>query len=91
MTVLDDIICGVREDVAARMAAVPLDDVKARAAKVPEPRDVVSVLAGDDVAVIAEVKRASPSKGQLADIDDPAALACDYEAGGAHCISVLTE
>lgn len=91
MTVLDDIICGVREDVAARMVSVPLDEVKARAAKVPAPRDVVAVLAGEDVAVIAEVKRASPSKGQLADIDDPAALARDYEAGGAHCISVLTE
>lgn len=91
MTVLDDIICGVREDVAARMATTPLDEVKALASTMPPPRDVVAVLGGEDVAVIAEVKRASPSKGQLAAIDDPAALACDYEAGGAHCISVLTE
>jgi len=91
VTVLDDIIVGVREDVVQRMAAVPLDDLKARAAGVPPARDVAAVLGSDDVCVIAEVKRASPSRGQLADIADPAALAIEYELGGAHCISVLTE
>jgi indole-3-glycerol phosphate synthase len=91
VTVLDDIIVGVRQDVAERMAAVPLDDLKARAAIVPPARDVTTVLASDDVCVIAEVKRASPSRGQLAEIADPAALAVEYELGGAHCISVLTE
>jgi indole-3-glycerol phosphate synthase len=91
VTVLDDIIVGVREDVADRMAAVPLDDLKARASKVPPARDVTAVLGSEDVCVIAEVKRASPSRGRLADIDDPAALAVEYELGGAHCISVLTE
>lgn len=49
------------------------------------------MLRQDGVAVIAEVKRSSPSKGALAAITDPAALARDYEAGGAHIISVLTE
>ena len=91
MTVLDDIIAGVREDVAERMANVSLDELKERAAKVPPARDVAAVLSDDDVCVIAEVKRSSPSKGALADIADPAALAMEYEAGGAHCISVLTE
>lgn len=91
VSVLDDIVMGVREDVAARMEAVPLDELKARAAKAPPARDVLSVLADEDVSVIAEVKRSSPSKGQLADIPDPAALAAEYELGGAHCISVLTE
>ena len=51
----------------------------------------MAALKGEDVAVIAEVKRASPSKGAMAAIADPAALAIDYEAGGASVISVLTE
>ena len=91
VTVLDEILAGVREDVAARMERVSLDDLKARAAQVPPARDVAAVLADEDVCVIAEVKRSSPSKGALADIPDPAALAAEYELGGAHCISVLTE
>lgn len=91
MTVLDDIIGGVREDLAERMARTPLDDLKAKAARVREAREVVSVFRGEDVCVIAEVKRSSPSKGSLAPIPDPAFLAGEYEAGGAHCVSVLTE
>ena len=91
MTVLDDIVAGVREDVAERMAQVPLDELKERAAHVDPARDVTAVLKCESVAVIAEVKRSSPSRGALADIADPAALAAEYAAGGAHCISVLTE
>lgn len=91
VTVLDDIVEGVRSDVADRMATVSLEELKARASTVPAARDFQAVLRGDDVCVIAEVKRSSPSKGALAEIADPAALAREYEAGGAHCISVLTE
>jgi len=91
VTVLDDIVVGVREDVTRRMSQVPLDDLKTKVSNMPPPRDVVAILGGEDVCVIAEVKRRSPSKGDLAEIADPAALARDYEAGGAHCISVLTE
>ena len=92
MTVLDDILEGVRADVAARQAQVSLDDLKQRAARQPEARDGVAALCRTDgVAVIAEVKRSSPSRGELATIADPAGLAADYESGGAHCISVLTE
>lgn len=91
MTVLDDIIDGVRADLADRMALTPLDELKAKAARVREAQDVVSIFRGDDVCVIAEVKRSSPSKGVLAEIPDPAYLASEYEAGGAHCVSVLTE
>jgi len=91
VTVLDDILGGVRADLDQRMAIVPIDELKERAGQQPRPRDALAALGTDDVAVIAEVKRASPSKGTLATIDDPAALARDYVSGGAHCISVLTE
>jgi indole-3-glycerol phosphate synthase len=90
-SVLDDIVAGVRVDVAARMAERPLDEVKAAAATAPAPRDALAALLAPGVGVIAEVKRRSPSKGSLATINDPAGLACEYQAGGARVISVLTE
>ncbi len=91
MSVLDDILDGVRADLAARQREMPLERLKALAARAPSPKDVMAAFAGSAIAVIAEVKRASPSKGALAAIADPAALAADYEAGGARIISVLTE
>ena len=91
MSVLDDILVGVRADLAERQSRVSLDELKSLAARQPDCRNPVPVLKGEAVAVIAEVKRSSPSKGALADIADPAALAADYEAGGAAVISVLTE
>jgi indole-3-glycerol phosphate synthase len=91
VNVLDDIVDGVRADLAVRQASVSLDQLKARAAKQPAARDAKALLRRPGVAVIAEVKRSSPSKGALAAVDDPAALARDYEAGGALVISVLTE
>ena len=92
MSVLEDIIAGVREDLAVREAALPFDELKVRAAQAPPPRDVLAVLReSSGIGVIAEVKRRSPSKGDLAEIPDPAALAKDYEDGGARVISVLTE
>lgn len=91
MSVLDEIIEGVREDLAERQARVSLDELKERAAKAPQAKDGVAALRGDSVKVICEVKRSSPSKGALAAIADPAGLAADYEAGGAAVISVLTE
>ena len=91
MSVLDDILVGVREDLAERQARTPLDELKERAAARPAALDGAAALRGPGVAVIAEVKRSSPSKGALAAIADPAGLAVDYEAGGASVISVLTE
>lgn len=91
MTVLDDIIVGVREDLAQRESRTSLDDLKSKVAGMRPCRPVLPLLRGEGIAVIAEVKRKSPSKGALADIENPAALACAYEAGGAHVISVLTE
>jgi indole-3-glycerol phosphate synthase len=90
-SVLDDIVAGVRQDVAARQAAVPLDVLKERAAAARPARDALAVLRAAGVGVIAEVKRRSPSRGALAVIDDPASLAEQYAAGGARMISVLTE
>jgi indole-3-glycerol phosphate synthase len=91
VSVLDEIIDGVRADLAERQARVTLDELKQRAARATEARDGVAALSGAGVAVICEVKRSSPSKGALAAIADPAGLAADYEAGGAAAISVLTE
>ncbi|HWD82272.1 MAG TPA: indole-3-glycerol phosphate synthase TrpC, partial [Kribbella sp.] len=91
MTVLDDILAGVREDLAERQARVSLDDLKLEAQRKPDAKDPMPVFRGDGIAVIAEVKRSSPSKGELAEITDPAALAGEYELGGAAAISVLTE
>ncbi|GEA90052.1 indole-3-glycerol phosphate synthase TrpC [Cellulomonas cellasea] len=92
MTVLDDIVAGVREDLAQREAATPLAALKERAARAPEAKACVNRLrVADAVTVIAEVKRSSPSKGALASIADPAKLAAEYEKGGASVISVLTE
>jgi indole-3-glycerol phosphate synthase len=89
--VLDEIIAGVREDVEARQRLVPIEEVRKLAAIAVAPRDVYAVLCQPGVGVIAEVKRSSPSKGQLAEIPDPAELASEYAAGGARCVSVLTE
>ncbi|MGH8870272.1 MAG: indole-3-glycerol phosphate synthase TrpC [Actinomycetes bacterium] len=91
MSVLDEIVAGVLADLGERQTRVSLDDLKAVAARRPAALDGVGTLGGEGVAVIAEVKRSSPSKGALAAIADPAALAADYQAGGAQVISVLTE
>jgi indole-3-glycerol phosphate synthase len=91
VSVLDDILDGVRADLVVRQQETSLERLKELAARAASPRDVMAAFAGPEVSVIAEVKRASPSKGALAAIADPASLAVDYEAGGAAIISVLTE
>ena len=84
MTVLDDIVAGVRQDLAVREARTPLAAVKERAARVPGAKECLGRLHDEEaVGVIAEVKRSSPSKGALATISDPAELASQYELGGA--------
>jgi indole-3-glycerol phosphate synthase len=90
-SVLAEILAGVREDVAERQEKVPLDRVREMAAAAPPPLDGYNALRAPGVGVIAEVKRASPSRGMLATIADPAELACEYALGGARCVSVLTE
>lgn len=88
MTVLDEIVAGVRDDLAERRKQLPLADVidQARAAEPARAFDLDA-----DFGVIAEVKRKSPSRGDLAHIPDPGTLAGLYADGGARAISVLTE
>ena len=93
-TVLDDIIAGVRADLAERQQQTSLDDLKEAAERRAPALDAATALAAgrtQGIRIIAEVKRSSPSKGALALIADPAGLAADYAEGGASVISVLTE
>jgi indole-3-glycerol phosphate synthase/phosphoribosylanthranilate isomerase len=93
-TFLARIITATREELAARQARTPLEELRARVADAPAPRDFAAALRptpGGPARLIGEVKRASPSKGLLAKQFDPVALARAYEAGGAAAISVLTE
>ncbi len=94
MTVLDGIVAGVREDLAAREKRTSLDELKLRAERIPGALGAEAYLRPSKhrlVSIISECKRRSPSKGVLAEIPDPALLAEMYEAGGAAAISVLTE
>ena len=89
MTVLDSIIEGVREDLAARRA--PLGQLHDQLDRIAPALDAHDFLSRSEMNVIAEVKRSSPSKGALADISDPASLAEQYQEAGAAAVSVLTE
>lgn len=89
MSVLDSIIEGVREDLAARRG--PMGALHERIGAQAPALDAHSFLSRNEMNVIAEVKRSSPSKGNLAPITDPAALAEKYQEAGAAAVSVLTE
>ena len=87
MSVLDSIIEGVREDLAARR--MPLSKLHEALEQAPAP--IAPIFPLHEMSVIAEVKRKSPSKGDLAQIPEPAKLAAQYQEAGAAAVSVLTE
>jgi indole-3-glycerol phosphate synthase len=89
MSVLDSIIEGVREDLAERR--LPMGAMLEKLEVAPPVVDCLATLLSDEISIIAEVKRASPSKGALAAIADPAGLAAAYQEAGAAVVSVLTE
>jgi len=91
VTILDTIVEAKRGEVAAAKARVPAAALEAQARNAAPARDFVGALRAKRPAVIAEIKRASPSKGLLRADFDPAAIARSYEQGGAACLSVLTD
>lgn len=89
---LAELIAGAMADADERRVTRSLATVEGAALAAPAPLNVLAALApAETVKIIAEVKRSSPSRGHLAEIADPAALALVYERGGASAISVLTE
>ena len=93
--ILERILARKREELEAARRAVPFAQMQVLAAAAPPPRDFAAALRAKistgRPAVIAEIKKASPSKGLLRADFDPAAIAKSYEAGGAACLSVLTD
>lgn len=88
---LDSLFAGALEDAERRRESLPTDKLEQLASESRSPLEALSFFSGPNVSVIAEIKRASPSKGHLATISDPGALANIYESAGASAISVLTE
>jgi indole-3-glycerol phosphate synthase len=93
--ILQRILARKAEELAERSAKLPLKELSARVADMPDTRGFAAAIeakiAAGDVAVIAEVKKASPSKGVIRSEFDPVAIARSYELGGAACLSVLTD
>ena len=90
-TILDRILTTKETEVARLLQRTNRGELAARCRDLPATRPFVSALRGPGVALIAEVKKASPSKGVIRDPFLPAEIAAGYEAGGAACLSVLTD
>jgi indole-3-glycerol phosphate synthase len=90
-TILDRIVADKREELAATQRRVPFAELKARLPQAPPARPFAAALRGDSLRLIAEVKKASPSRGLLREDFDPVALARSYADAGAAAVSVLTD
>ena len=90
-TILDEILARTTDDLAGRKLTTPLPDLEATARSRPAPLSLRAALAGPNMSVIAEIKRASPSRGTFPVSVDPVTVAIDYISGGATAISVLTD
>jgi indole-3-glycerol phosphate synthase len=90
-TILDRIVADTREVVAASKKRVPLGDIRRRAEQSEGPRGFLKALRGPSISIIAEVKKASPSRGVLREDFDPVWIAGRYAEGGAAALSVLTD
>ena len=91
MTILERILEVKRGEIAAAKERSPLSGVEKQARAASKPRDFVGAVRARKPAVIAEIKKASPSRGVLRENFDPAAIAASYERAGAACLSVLTD
>ncbi len=89
--ILDQIVADNRRDLEARKGSLPLEELKKAASEQPPPLDFASALRGDRIQLIAEVKKASPSRGVIRPDFNPVEIAQTYAANGASAISVLTE
>jgi indole-3-glycerol phosphate synthase len=90
-TVLDRIVADKRDELAAAIAAMPIETLRTRALDAPAPRSFAESLLGPRIGLIAEVKKASPSRGVLREEFDPVTLAKSYATAGSSAISVLTD
>ncbi len=90
-TILDEILARTTADLTERKITVPVSELEARARSRPVPLSLRAALAGPEMSVIAEIKRASPSRGKFPVAVEPATVARDYILGGAAAISVLTD
>lgn len=90
-TILERIVSSTADALAKRKIEQPLSRLSASLPSLPRPRDFRAALAGDSCAIIAEIKRSSPSAGRILKDFDPPEIARDFEKGGAAALSVLTE